>query len=104
MASRARARTPIKGKQAGGGKVATVTLDGVEYKVDPRSANGLERWRAKEALMARQLPTDDDELFGLALMWVIVLRSVPDLSIDDVLAIPMDDFGVGEADVDDPEA
>jgi hypothetical protein len=101
MASRARARTPVKAPEP---TVVTITLGDETHVCDIRTATFLERWKAKDALKARGLPTDDDELMMAAVIWVIAQRTAPDLSIDDVLDAAPADVGLGAADVDDPEA
>lgn len=81
-----RARTPAKKKPSQQlGAAIRIEIDGVEVIVDAASATIRERWHAKEALRAENLPTDDDELLMGAVIWVMARRSIPDITLADVL-------------------
>jgi hypothetical protein len=105
MASRARTRTPSR-KPSEGLPTITLTLDGVDVCIDAATSTIRERWHAKEALRAAGLPVDDNELMVASTIWVLAKRSLPDLTLDDVLdnvtAGALMDGGV--VDEDDPEA
>ena len=105
MASRARERTPTK-KPSEALPTIKLTLDGVDVCIDAATSTLRERWQAKEALRAAGLPVDDNELIVGATIWALAKRSIPDLTLDDVLdsvtaGALMDG---GAADDDDPEA
>lgn len=105
MSSRARTRTPSK-KPSENLPVVRLTLDGTEVVIDAATGTLRERWQAKEALRAAGLPVDDNELMVGATIWALAKRTIPDLTLDDVLdnvtAGALMDGGAG--DDDDPEA
>lgn len=106
MASKSRERSGIVDRTAP--PVAKITVDGVEVYVDASTFTGRERSIMKRALAGLgYAPDGEDAMF--ASLWIVMRRTQPDLTFDEVLdTVTMADMATAEivaADEDDsPEA
>jgi hypothetical protein len=79
MASTARQRSGIKPKD----NLATVRIHGEEIVVDAATLTMAEKQAGRKALHGLGYPPDDDDRF-MAVLWVVMRRSNPKLSFDEL--------------------
>lgn len=88
--------------------VLRVSVDGNTFDLDPRTLTIRENWKARQLLEASEFPADAAHFSTAAAATVIINRTHPDVTFDDVIdALTLGDIidssKLVEGDVDNPE-